>query len=385
MSAVSISKYLADCRELAIAEIRRMIPADSALGPVLYDLMLEYPLRGAKGLRPALCLAVCRALGGAEQAALPSAAVIELYHNAFLIHDDIEDGSLLRRDGPTLHSQHGIPIAINVGDAMLALALEPLLENSKVVGLGQALRILQVIGRMARETAEGQAIELNWIRARTWQLSDADYRGMVLKKTGWYSFIAPMKIGAIVAGASGEQLASLEQFAADLSVAFQIRDDVLNLEVDNPGYGKEWSGDLWEGKHTLLLLHALRSVTPNERAQIEQILRKRRPRSNGNPVDTALLSHLEATGDLTRKGRARLEAALEEGNGDLRPFKTSSDVELLHARIRETGGSDYAQTVGKSYALRARAALDRARPWLPKSVHSELLYALVDFTIERRT
>ena len=91
---------------------------------------MEYPLREAKGLRPALCIATCRALGGSLEAVLPSAAVLELYHNAFLIHDDVEDGSERRRGMPTLHRDHGAPIAINVGDAMLGLALSPLLDNT---------------------------------------------------------------------------------------------------------------------------------------------------------------------------------------------------------------------------------------------------------------
>jgi geranylgeranyl diphosphate synthase type II len=88
--------------------------------------MLDYPLREAKALRPAMCIATCRALGGSTEGVLQSATVLELYHNAFLIHDDVEDESEKRRDGTTLHRAHGVPVAINVGDGMLALALEPL-------------------------------------------------------------------------------------------------------------------------------------------------------------------------------------------------------------------------------------------------------------------
>ena len=86
---------------------------------MLFNLMLDYPLRDAKALRPALCIATCRALGGQLEEVLPSAAVLEFFHNAFLIHDDIEDQSELRRGAPTLHYAHGVPIAVNVGDAML--------------------------------------------------------------------------------------------------------------------------------------------------------------------------------------------------------------------------------------------------------------------------
>src|SRR5262245_62243345 len=124
--------------------------------------MLDYPLREAKGLRPALAIATCRALGGKVDAVLPTAAVLELYHNAFLIHDDVEDDSLMRRGRAALHQDHGIPVAINVGDAMLALSLEPLLKNMAVIGLGPSLLILQAVARMTRESVEGQALELEW-------------------------------------------------------------------------------------------------------------------------------------------------------------------------------------------------------------------------------
>src|SRR5262245_16180267 len=226
--------------------------------------MLEYPLRQGKGLRPALCLASVRALGGRLQDALSTAAVLELYHNAFLVHDDVEDGSLMRRGYATLYRDYGIPIAVNVGDGMLALALEPLLENIRGLGLGTALRILETIARMSRESVEGQAIELDWIRREAWGLNDGAYRHMVFKKTCWYTFIAPLRIGAYIADIAPSRRALLDRFATLTGIAFQIQDDVLNLVGDQDRYGKEVGGDLYEGKRTLILLHMLRSVSPGE-------------------------------------------------------------------------------------------------------------------------
>src|SRR5437870_2044776 len=272
-----LSGYLATCREYVLQEIHAIVPSDARYRPILYDLMLDYPLRDAKALRPALCVATCRALGGRLEAVLRSAAVLEFYHNAFLIHDDVEDGSEKRRDLPTLHHQHGAPIAINVGDAMLALALRPLLDNMHSLGLGKALRVLEAVARMARESAEGQAIELDWVRRRRWDLSDADYVRMVYKKTAWYTFVAPMLIGGIIAGAPASRLTALRKFAASLGVAFQIQDDVLNLIAAETLYGKEIGGDLWEGKHTLILLHAMRCASAEEQQRAGQVLGKPRP------------------------------------------------------------------------------------------------------------
>src|SRR5262249_6329786 len=139
-----------------------------------------------------------------------------------------------------------------------------------------ALRILQVIARMARESAEGQAIELDWVRRGSWNLTDSDYGRMVYKKTSWYTFVTPVTIGAIVARVEGDRFRTLRNFAALLGIAFQIQDDVLNLVGEHRRYGKEIAGDLWEGKHTLILMHTMRSATASERKRATQILAKRR-------------------------------------------------------------------------------------------------------------
>lgn len=366
-----LTRYLAECQALALAEIRRLVATGSAELASFYELMLDYPMRAAKGLRPALCIAVCRALGGGLEAVLPSAALIELYHNAFLIHDDIEDESEQRRDGATLHRTHGVPIAINVGDGMLALALTPLLENTRTVGLGKALRIATQVSHMARETAEGQAIELDWVRRSAWDLGDDDYREMVVKKTGWYSFITPMTIGATVAGASEATLAELALGARELSIAFQIRDDVLNLRTGPSAYGKEVNGDLWEGKRTLILLHALRHLDAAERRRAEGILARPRTSKLG-----ALLAELQLAGELTPAARARLEQELGASHG-----KTAEDVAALVHWIERAGSIEHASAIGRAHAERARDAF--ARAGLRSSIHRDVIDALVDFTIDR--
>src|SRR5215207_1920314 len=256
----TLDDYLALCKDACDREIQRLYGPGEEASNSLYDLILDYPLRGGKALRPALSIATCLGLGGHLEAVLPTAATLELYHNAFLIHDDIEDESWWRRGKPTLHIDHGIPVAVNVGDAMLSLSLQPLLDNVERVGLGPALRILRAVAHMTRQTVEGQAIELEWVRSNTWQLDDADYLEMVELKTSWYSFITPLQVGALAAGAAPEQLAPLESLGRHLGAAFQITDDLLNLRADPEDYGKEIGGDLWEGKRTLILLRALRSA-----------------------------------------------------------------------------------------------------------------------------
>src|ERR1700748_2235408 len=165
-----LEDYLAECKRACDGGIDRLFAPGKHGASRLYELVLDYPRRGGKALRPALSIATCLGLGGHLEAVLPTAATLELYHNAFLIHDDIEDESWRRRGRPTLHMDHGIPIAVNVGDAMLSMSLQPLLDNVERVGLGPALRILRAIAHMTRRTVEGQAVELGWVRANTWQL-----------------------------------------------------------------------------------------------------------------------------------------------------------------------------------------------------------------------
>lgn len=380
-----LTGYLEECRALVVEEIRRLVPADRPHAAFLYELMLEYPLREAKGLRPALCIATCRALGGTLEAALRPAAALELYHNAFLIHDDIEDESLLRRGRPTLHHQHGVPVAINVGDAMLAMSLQPLLDSIGFIGLGPSLRILQAVTRMARESAEGQALELEWIRRGTWALEDADYVRMVEQKTCWYSFITPVKAGAIAARQDAHRTEALAEFARCLGIAFQIQDDVLNLSGEVGAYGKEIGGDLWEGKRTLLLLHMMRHASPEERAEAERILSLPRPGARPpvrGPLLEPVLDELVTRGELTPAGRERLRHALA---ASLPPVeeKTPEQVRFLVGLIQRHGSLEYAQQVARTWLHRAEEAFASCGAWLLPSEHRDLLQALLTYVLQR--
>lgn len=368
-----LEDYLALCKEACVAEITRLYGADRRGTNVLHGLILDYPLRGGKALRPTLAIAMCLGLGGHLDAILPSAATLELYHNAFLIHDDIEDESWWRRGEPTLHTDHGVPIAINVGDAMLSLSLQPLLDNVERVGLGSALRILRAVAHMARKTVEGQALELEWIRSNTWQLRDADYLKMVELKTSWYSFITPLQVGAVAAGAGPERMAPLEALGRHLGAAFQITDDLLNLRADPEDYGKEIGGDLWEGKRTLILLHALRHADPADREHAARILTRRRPGSPGELGLAGLLDRLAARGEVSRAARVEITARLGSREG-----KTLDDVRWLFALLHRTGSIAHARDVATRHAAEAASVLADL-DWLPPSRHRDALAALVGY------
>ena len=223
----------------------------------LSDLLADYPRRGGKMMRPSLCIATSLAFGGSAEDALQTAAAIELLHNAILIHDDIEDGSTERRGEPTLHLRHGVPLAINAGDSLSLLSLQPLLDNRSRLGARLAARVLEETMTMARATAEGQAIELGWRRDNVLHVDVTDYLDMVLRKTCWLATIHPLRVGALIGTRDVVDLEPFIRFGFFLGAAFQIQDDLLNLVADDR-YGKELHGDLWEGKRTLMLIRLLR-------------------------------------------------------------------------------------------------------------------------------
>ncbi|MEQ8660822.1 MAG: polyprenyl synthetase family protein [Gammaproteobacteria bacterium] len=242
----------------------------------LYDLVADYPRRGGRGLRPSICIATARAFGAPLEAALRTAVSIELVHNAMLIHDDIEDESEQRRGTPTLHAREGIPIAINAGDMLAVISMRPLLDNPAWLGPDLSLRVLQETERMSRESAEGQALELGWRRDNVTDVSAEDYLLMILKKTCWLATIHPSRMGALIGSFGNLNLDHCIRFGFFLGAAFQIQDDLLNLEGDAAAYGKEIGGDIWEGKRTLMLIHVLERASQAERERISTFLAKPR-------------------------------------------------------------------------------------------------------------
>lgn len=263
----------------------------------LYGPVADYPRRGGRMLRPSLCIATARAFGAPLERAVRSAAALELFHNAFLVHDDVEDESEQRRGRPTLHALHGIPLAVNVGDSLVLLALRALLDNRPLLGTLLTLRVVEEAERMARESVEGQAIELGWRRDNALAVTDAQYLEMVLKKTCWYTAIWPCRVGALIATQGLLDLERFVRFGFFLGAAFQIRDDLLNLEGDQRRYGKELAGDLWEGKRTLMLILLLARATDAERDRLREFLAA--PRAARREADVVWLRQcMEAYGCL---------------------------------------------------------------------------------------
>ena len=179
---------------------------------------------GGKRLRPALCLLSCELFGGAPTRALPFAMATEILHNFLLIHDDIEDGDVMRRDKKTLWAEIGVPNALNVADFMIARAYG-LITESKLPG-DTSLRLCRAFSHVLQRTVEGQALDIN-LRGEASVNLEPYYRIATLKTA--YYLALPWVGGAMVAGAEEDSLEPLWKLGRRLGPAFQIRDDLIDL------------------------------------------------------------------------------------------------------------------------------------------------------------
>ena len=262
---------LSNYREATLAGLLAAVPSGEPQ-QYLYGPLSSHLSRVGKGIRPALCQATCQAFGGDPADARTSATAIEMLHNAFLVHDDVEDESELRRGLPTMHAEYGVPLAVNAGDMLTALSARMLRDNLSTLGVPLTWRIYDEFDHMIQESLEGQAMELGWVRDNRCDITDEDYLRMVLKKTCWYSFIHPCRIGALIATRDGVDLDRFNRFGYYLGAAFQIQDDLLNLTGEEQRYGKEIGGDLMEGKRTVMLIHLLRQAAPREVERLRAFL-----------------------------------------------------------------------------------------------------------------
>jgi len=263
-----LSEYGALSRRALTSYLEQVAERDA-----VYRIAADYPLRKGRSLRASLCIAAARAFGASVEEAVRSAVSLELLHSAFLVHDDIEDESEERRGGPTLHNLVGVASALNAGDALIMLALRPLLGNRSILGPLVAWQILEEAERMVRESVEGQAMELRWREQSSVSLTESDYLMMILKKTCWYTTLYPTRVGALIGTRGNADLDQFARFGFFLGAAFQIQDDLLNIVGDHDRYGKEIAGDLLEGKRTLLLIHTLRELEPSARGRALDLLR----------------------------------------------------------------------------------------------------------------
>ena len=313
----------------------------------MYRPMRDYPERGGKRSRPALVLLATDALGGDVHNAMRTAAAFEMFQSFAVLHDDIEDDSEMRRGKPCMHKLHGIPLSINIGDALYAKVYEVLCANRDILGCERTLELIDEMIQGSRETFEGQAYDVGWIRQQ-YVPNEDEFMSMLGKKTGWYTGRGPCTAGAIIAGVEGEEREAIGKFGEAMAIAFQIKDDLLNLTssdqdaeqppgVTSGAYGKERGGDIAEGKRTLIMIDLLRKCSQAEGDDVLRILNQDRNQT------------------------------------------TSSQTERVIELAASYGSLEYAARVGETWGLEGLRYLDKVRA----TPSRELLREMLEFFLQR--
>lgn len=226
-------------------------PPEELYEPVRYILDM-----GGKRIRPALALMACSLFSDTLQPALKPALAIELFHNFTLLHDDIMDRSKVRRGRPTVHEKWNTPTAILSGDVMSILSYR-ILSESEGTRIGE---LLEIFNRTALQVCEGQQLDMNF--ENRMDVSVEEYLHMAELKTA-VLIAASLKAGAISAGAGIQEADLLYEFGRNLGIAFQLRDDYLDVFGDPEKFGKKAGNDIITGKKTFLLIKAL-ELAPDE-------------------------------------------------------------------------------------------------------------------------
>jgi len=298
-------------------EMERRMP----LGEMSIHRAAEHLLTaGGKRLRPALLLLVAESLGRPPEETLPPALSIEVTHSFTLIHDDVMDDDPLRRGEPSVHEKWDVPTAILTGDYLYSKAFETALETDAPAATLN--RVMEMLSATCTRICEGQALDVELSNADT--VSEEEYIRMVELKTG-VLFSAATGIGALVSESDAYDEAY--DYGLKIGKAFQIQDDILDLVAESDDLGKTRASDLYEGKNTLVTIHA---------------------RSKG--VDTTL------SGDATQE---EVNAKVEE--------------------IRDAGSIEYARERAETLVREGKEDLNA----LPESEARDALEALADYLVRR--
>ncbi|HSC48146.1 MAG TPA: polyprenyl synthetase family protein [Gammaproteobacteria bacterium] len=318
----AIRAPVADDFRLADELVRRELSSDVELINRLGEYLVA---AGGKRLRPLVVLLSARACGATGSRPVELAAIIEFIHTATLLHDDVVDGSELRRGRHTANAVWGNPASVLTGDFLYSRAFQMMVRVDD-------MRVMRIMADATNRIAEGEVMQL--LNVHDPDTTEVRYLEVIRRKTATL-FEAGARLGAVVAGRPTEEEQALAAYGLHLGLAFQLIDDVLDYSATAEELGKNIGADLAEGKPTLPLIHAL---------------------------EHGIAAEQELIRDAVRNGVA--------GKAD----------EI--ARIVMAGGAlDYSRERARNESEQARRALAH----LPRSKYADALMALVDFAINRQS
>ena len=316
----SIRSLILEDMEAVNQLIRQSLYSEVALIGELGNYLIN---SGGKRIRPALVLLSARACGYKGHMHHQVAAIIEFIHTATLLHDDVVDASHMRRGKQTANAIWGNEASVLVGDFVYSRAFEMMVKV-------ESMRVMEILAHATNTIAEGEVMQL--LNVRNANTTIESYLDVIHCKTAKL-FEAGSELGALLSGATEEQITAMATYGMHLGTAFQLVDDVLDYSSSADELGKNVGDDLAEGKPTLPLIYTIQ---------------------HGNKEQAAVVRH-----------------AIEEGGLD--------DIDAVLAAIEATGAITYTAQLARDEAAKARAALSI----FPTSKYIEALLALADFSVER--
>ena len=260
-----MAKEVFDLLRDDLAAIEREFGRDTVSGVAAITDIGEY-LRGGGGkrIRPALLLLSSKLFQCNERSVIRMGAVVEIIHTATLVHDDIIDEAQIRRGRPAANTQWGNSKCVLAGDWLY-------MQSFKIAVQERNFRVLDTLIELTQAMVEGELLQMEKLGK---SITEEEHFDLIYRKTACL-FSTCMRLGAILGKATEEQEEKLAKYGRDVGMAFQIVDDVLDLMASEEVLGKPVASDLREGKATLAVIHAMERCTPEERKQIETVLRER--------------------------------------------------------------------------------------------------------------
>jgi len=285
----------------------------------LVDQVAEHIIAGGgKRLRPLLVVLVARACGYQGSAHIEAAAFIEFIHTATLLHDDVVDGSLLRRGRHTANEVFGNQASVLVGDFVYSRAFQMMATLA-------SQPVIEIMAQATNVIAEGEVLQL--MNAHDPDTSEQRYLEVIYRKTAKL-FEAGAEVAAVLAGTEPRTRKALAAYGRQLGTAYQLVDDVLDYRSNPQERGKNLGDDLAEGKPTLPLIHALKNGSDGQRAAIREAIKQ-----GGVAHLEPVVAAIESTGGLEYTERvARQEA--EQALASLSALGDSSYKKGLAALAR---------------------------------------------------
>ena len=228
----------------------------------LYEPIAYHMALGGKRVRPVLTLMACDAMGGDTATAIDAALGIEMFHNFTLLHDDVMDNADVRRGKTTVHRRWNANTAILSGDTMLTLATQFIARTGN-------LAVMDLFNKTAIEIYEGQQWDMDFEMRN--DVTVEEYVNMIRLKTSVLLGCA-LKTGALVAGAGEKDADTLYEAGVNMGLAFQLRDDVLDVWGDPVTFGKEIGGDIMNNKKTYLLISTMQKAKGDDADELRHWL-----------------------------------------------------------------------------------------------------------------